>query len=113
MSNKQDLEQVFRLYLDHTKREEDGEIIVLILNYLSLLFEEEEESKDLSEVILLEDFTEYEVDDFLNFYLEDNFDNFEELQNKSKVMLKNFLKFLKEKKYFNKEEAEEWTEILK
>ena len=41
MSNKQDLEQVFRLYLDHTKREEDGEIIVLILNYLSLLFEDE------------------------------------------------------------------------
>ncbi|MBP9888121.1 MAG: hypothetical protein KBF93_17610, partial [Leptospiraceae bacterium] len=84
MSNKQDLEHVFRLYLDHTKREEDGEIIVLILNYLSLLFEDEEEPKDSSEVILLEDFTEYEVDDFLNFYLEDNFDNFEELQTKSK-----------------------------
>lgn len=113
MSNKLELEHIFRLYLDHSKREEEGEIIVLILNYLSFLFQDEDESGEPSEPILLEDFTEYEVDDFLNFYLEDNFDNFEELQEKSKKMLKSFLKFLKEKKYFNKEEVEEWTEILK
>ncbi len=112
MSNKQDLETVFRLYLDHTKKD-DGEIIVLILNYLSHLFMDEEDESESSEAIQLEDFTHYEVDDFLNFYLEDNFENYEELQAKSKVVLKNFLKFLKEKKYFNKEEAEEWTEILK
>ncbi|MBK8394406.1 MAG: hypothetical protein IPL26_04060 [Leptospiraceae bacterium] len=110
MSNNLELESVFRLYLDHTKRQEDGEIIVLVLNYLALLFQDEE--TESTEAVLLEDFTQYEVDDFLNFYLEDNFDNFEELQNKSKTMLKNFLKFLKEKKYFNKEEVEEWTEIL-
>ena len=110
MSNNLELESVFRLYLDHTKRQEDGEIIVLVLNYLALLFQDEE--TESTEAVLLEDFTQYEVDDFLNFYLEDNFDNFEELQNKSKTMLKNFLKLLKEKKYFNKEEVEEWTEIL-
>jgi hypothetical protein len=110
MSNKQDLETVFRLYLDHTKKD-DGEIIVLILNYLSHLFMDEEDES--SETIQLEDFTHYEVDDFLNFYLEDNFENYEELQTKSKIVLRNFLKFLKEKKYFNKEEADEWTEILK
>ena len=111
MSNNQELESVFRLYLDHTQRQEDGEIIVLILNYLSFLFQDEDDESP--EAILLEDFTQYEVDDFLHFYLEDNFDNFEELIQKSKVMLKNFLKFLKEKKYFNKEEVDEWTEILK
>ena len=112
MSNKQDLEYIFRLYLDYTKRE-DGEIIVLILNYLSHLYQDEEESSSDNETILLEDFTHYEVDDFLNFYLEDNFENFEELQETTKKFLKNFLKFVKEKKYFNKEEIEEWTEILK
>ena len=112
MSNKEDLETIFRFYLDHTKRN-DGEIIVLVLNYLSHLFQEEDESNESSEQILLEDFTHYEVDDFLNFYLEDNFEDYEALQAKSKIMLKSFLKFLKEKKYFNKEEAEEWTEILK
>lgn len=110
MSNNQELETIFRIYLDHTKRD-DGEIIVLILNYLSHLFQDDEE--ETSEPILLEDFTQYEVDDFLNFYLEDNFENFLELQAKSKIMLRTFLKFLKEKKYFNKEEVEEWTEILK
>ena len=112
MSNKQDLETVFRLYLDYTKRD-DGEIIVLILNYLSHLFHDEEGTTESEEPIYLEDFTHYEVDDFLNFYLEDNFDNYEELQTRSKIVLRSFLKFLKEKKYFNKEEADEWTEILK
>jgi hypothetical protein len=112
MSNKLDLETVCREYLDHTKKE-DGEIIVLILNYLSHLFQEDEEENSVNQNILLEDFTYYEVDDFLNFYLEDNFENFEELQTKAKKFLKSFLKFLKEKKYFNKEEVEEWTEILK
>ncbi|HMV41607.1 MAG TPA: hypothetical protein PK079_01645 [Leptospiraceae bacterium] len=110
MSDKKDLESIFRLYLDATKRD-DGEIIVLILNYLSHLFVDEEGEN--TEPILLEDFTHYEVDDFLNFYLEDNFENFLELQAKSKIMLRNFLKFLKERKYFNKEEVEEWMEILK
>jgi|GEM_PF-1904333 hypothetical protein len=112
MSNNLDLETVFRQYLDHTKKD-DGEIIVLILNYLSHLYQDEEESSSDNETILLEDFTHYEVDDFLNFYLEDNFENFEELQETTKRFLKNFLKFVKEKKYFNKEEIEEWTEILK
>lgn len=112
MSNKLDLETVFRQYLDHTKSE-DGEIIVLVLNYLSHLYQDEEESNSDNEIILLEDFTHYEVDDFLNFYLEDNFENFKELQEVTKKFLKKFLKFVKEKKYFNKEEIEEWTEILK
>lgn len=110
--DKLEVETIFRLYLDHSKREEDREIIVLVLNYLNFLFEPEDDEED-PEKILLEDLSSYEVDDFINFYLEDNFDNFKELQKKSVSFFTNFLKFVREKKYMSKEEIEEWKEVLR
>jgi hypothetical protein len=101
-----ELEYVIRSYLEETQRNEQGEIFVLLLEYLTHLFE------DTEEPILLEDLTQYEIDDFINFYLEDNFTEDKEIQNRAKKILLQFLKFLKQKKYITIEEEKEWKEIL-
>ena len=101
-----ELEYVIRKYLEETQKNEQGEIFVLLLEYLTHLFE------DTDEPILLEDLTQYEIDDFINFYLEDNFIEDKEIQNRTKQVLLQFLKFLKQKKYITIEEEKEWKEIL-
>jgi hypothetical protein len=70
-----------------------------------------EESED---PILLEDLSAYEIDDYLQFFLQDNFqEEFLELQRKSILVLKNFRKFLSDKKLLEKEDEKEWKEVLK
>ncbi|MCE9499949.1 MAG: hypothetical protein K8R21_05555 [Leptospira sp.] len=103
-------ETAFRLYLDSSdSQDSDREIFSLILNYLGHLSDEES-----GEDILLEDFSMYEVDDFLNFYLPDNFESESEmLQKKSKDLLEKFLKFALKKKLMSSEQKEEWREILR
>jgi hypothetical protein len=104
-----ELETLVREYLDFEKKEEESEIFGLLLQYLSHLFEEDSE-----EPIFLEDVSAYEVDDFLNFFLEDNFpENFKDLQSKSKVVFQKFFKFLVKKKVLEKEDEKEWKEVLK
>ena len=63
--------------------------------------------------ILFEDFSSYELDDFLYFYLEDNFENFSDLQKKSINLFRRFLKFAAAKKFIDSEEIHEWEEVLK
>jgi hypothetical protein len=105
-TDKKILETVFREYLDKTQKPEDGEVFVLLLNYLNHLFEDTEEE------ILLEDLTSYEVDDFLNFYLGDQFPDDKNIIKRSTTVLKNFLKFLQSKKLMDKDEEREWKEVL-
>ncbi len=106
---KVELESLVREYLDSEKKEEESEVFGLLLQYLSHLFEE-----DTEEPILLEDLTAYEVDDFLHFFLEDNFpENYSELQKKSKIVFQKFFKFLSKKKVLEKEDEKEWKEVLK
>ncbi|HNI99644.1 MAG TPA: hypothetical protein PL169_26520 [Leptospiraceae bacterium] len=101
-------EEAARMYLDFSKKEKEGEIFAILLDYLDAVYDKEEEP------ILLEDLTLFEIDDFLNFFLEDNFeDEAPELIKRSKSVLRSFEKFVKSKKLLSAEELEEWTEVLK
>lgn len=96
------------MYLDFSKKEEEGEIFAILLEYLDAVYDKEEEP------ILLEDLTLFEIDDFLNFFLEDNFE--EEapgLIKRAKTAIRSFEKFIRSKKMLSAEELEEWTEALK
>jgi hypothetical protein len=100
------VEGIIRDYLDHSQKQEDGEFLVLLLNYLSHLVEEDEE-------VTLDDFGSYEADDFLNFYLQDQFPDDKVVIQKSKSALKNLFKFMLTKKLIDKEEEKEWKEIFR
>jgi hypothetical protein len=101
------LESAIREYLDFSKKENEAEIFALLIEYMQHLFIDSEEE------ILLEDFTAYEGDDFLNFFLEDNFpEEFESLKPKSEKLIRDFVSYLKKKKFIPKEEVEEWKEVL-
>ena len=103
-----ELDSIVREFLDLTKREEDAQIFGLLFQYLGHLYEENEDP------ILLEDLSAYEIDDYLQFFLQDNFpEEFLELQRKSIPVLKNFRKFLSDKKLLEKEDEKEWKEVLK
>ncbi|MDX1959396.1 MAG: hypothetical protein SFU98_12535 [Leptospiraceae bacterium] len=107
MMEKISLESAIRSFLDFSKNEEQSETFALLLEYMQLLFADSEEE------ILLEDFTAYEADDFLNFFLEDNFpEEYEVIRKKSEKSLKDFFNYLKKKKLISKEEVEEWKEVF-
>ena len=127
MSEKFGAEEVFRLFLDSpNSKDGDREIFSYLLDYLSN-FEDDESLDDaldgaaekpdkkesfVSKGILFEDFSSYELDDFLNFYLEDNFENFTDLQKRSIDLFKKFSKFALGKKILSPEENKEWGEVL-
>lgn len=118
-------EEVFRLFLDSPfSKKGDPEIFSYVLDYLSNFDYEEDLTTDdlpsekstdatnLQKKSLFEDFSSYEVDDFIYFYLEDNFENFQELQKKSINLFKRFLKFAVQKKLLPAEDRDEWEEVL-
>jgi hypothetical protein len=101
-------DNVVRGYLDFSKKEEEAEIFALLNQYLAHL------SLDSEEDILLEDFTAFEADDFINFFLDDNFeiDEATRLKTKSEIILKKFFNYILKNKYISKEEALEWKEVF-
>lgn len=103
-----EFEPIVREYLDSTNQESEARIFGLLFQYLDTLYEDSEDP------ILLEDFSAYEADDFLNFFLEDNFqEEFPDLRSESLKTFQNFLKFLSRKKLIPPEEMKEWKEVLK
>ncbi|MEM7181951.1 MAG: hypothetical protein AAF518_13625 [Spirochaetota bacterium] len=106
MSQKIKAEDAFRLYLQESQDHEAAAIASIILEYLSFLYSAEEEP------ILLEDFSEYEVDDLLEFYLMDNYQDYEKIRGKMRVFLKGFVRFALAKSYLSKEEARDWKNVL-
>ena len=103
-----EFEPIVREYLDSTNQESEARIFGLLFQYLDTLYEDSEDP------ILLEDFSAYEADDFLNFFLEDNFqEEFPDLRSESLKTFQNFLKFLSRKKLSPPEEMKEWKEVLK
>lgn len=102
-------DEASREYLDFSKDLSEAEIFGLLTEYLQHLYEDSEE------VILLEDFSVYEADDFINFYLQEFFEGEEllSLQKRSLAILNKFMKFLEKKKYIHKEAVEEWKEVMK
>ncbi|MCX8000646.1 MAG: hypothetical protein N3A69_17145 [Leptospiraceae bacterium] len=107
--NKPILEDVIREYLNQTQDFSQNEVLHILLDYMNLLFEDSEEP------IYLEDFTAFEGDDFLNFYLPDNFDGKElkRLQSQSQKTIQQFINYCKKKKFLTKEALEEWKEVFK
>jgi hypothetical protein len=107
--NKTLLEDVIREYATEAQDLQKAELLRILLDYMNLLFE------DSDEEVLLEDFTAYEGDDFLNFFLPDNYEG-EELLKLEKLALKtlkDFINYCKKKKLIHKEAIEEWKEVLK
>jgi len=103
-----ELETIVRDYLDYSRQEAEARIFGLLFQYLGHLYEESEEP------VLLEDFSAYEADDFLNFFLEDNFpEEYKNLKSESLSVLQNFIKYLSLKKLIPSEELREWKEVLK
>ncbi len=98
-----------REYLDQSGDLSEAEIFGLVNEYLQHLYEDSEEE------ILLEDFSVYEADDFIHFYLTEFFEGseLETLQKRSTQVLNKFMKFLEKKKYIHKEAMEEWKEVMK
>ena len=101
------LDNLVREYLDSSKNETEAPIFGLLFEYLNHLYE------DVEEPILLEDFSALEVDDFLNFFLDDKFPDDKNLKITSKKTLKNFFQYLLKKNMIHKEEIKEWKEALK
>ncbi len=107
--NKPFLEDIIREFATLTQDEKKAEVLRILLDYMNLLFE------DTQEEILLEDFTAYEGDDFIYFFLPDNYEG-EELVNLQKIAIqtiKEFINYCKKKKLLNKEAVQEWKEVLK
>lgn len=107
--NRPVLEDVIREYLTQVQDFHQNEVLHILLDYMNLLFEDSEET------IYLEDFTAFEGDDFLNFYLPDNFtgEELKKIQASAEETLNQFIKYCSKKKYFNKEALEEWKEVFK
>lgn len=107
--NKILLDDVIREYATERQDLQKAELLRILMDYMNLLFEESEEE------ILFEDFTAYEGDDFIHFFLPDNFEG-EELDKLQKLAfhtLKDFINYCKKKKIIHKEALEEWKEVLK
>jgi hypothetical protein len=103
------LEDVLREYANTLKDLEQIEVLRLLLDYMNLLFEDSEEP------VLLEDFTSYEGDDFMHFFLPDNYEGQElkTLQSLSIKVIKDFIQYCTKRKLVHKEALEEWKEVLK
>ncbi|EMK02044.1 hypothetical protein AB3N61_07590 [Leptospira sp. WS58.C1] len=114
MSGPSSLEETVRSYLETipegAQHLSEKEIANLLLEFSALLFEDPE---DPSEKILVSDLSAFELDEFLNFYLEDMFPEDAKIREKGKVFLKKFKKFLEKRSLLKKEQEEEWKEFFK
>ncbi|TGK38851.1 hypothetical protein [Leptospira andrefontaineae] len=113
MSGPSSLEETVRSFLETIPEgasSSEKEMPSLFLEFSELLFEGPEDS---SEKILITDLGGFELDEFLNFYLEDMFPDDSKIREKGKVFLKKFRKFLDKKSLLKKEQEEEWKEFFK
>ncbi|MCB1144116.1 MAG: hypothetical protein H7A24_16065 [Leptospiraceae bacterium] len=106
-SPEPDFPSLLNLFLEEGKNREKEPVLKMFTDYLLHLYEGEDE-------ILMEDVSGFEVDDFLNFYIQDRYpDRSETLIREARSALKSFQKFLIQKKYLTSEDLEEWKEALK
>lgn len=113
MSGPSSLEETVRSFLETIPEgapSSEKEMPSLLLEFSELLFEDPEDS---SEKILITDLSAFELDEFLNFYLEDMFPEDSKIREKGKIFLKKFRKFLEKKNLLKKEQEEEWKEFFK
>lgn len=103
------LEDVIRQYATEKQDFKQNEVLHILLDYMNLLFGETDEP------IYVEDLTAFEGDDFLHFYLPDNFEGkeLEKLQKTAQKTLREFIRYLNQKKFISKDALEEWKEVFK
>ncbi|TGJ98556.1 hypothetical protein EHQ53_02210 [Leptospira langatensis] len=114
MASHSSLEETIRSFLETFQggvKESDQEISTLLLEFSGLLFENPEEEKEKK--IQVSDLTGFELDEFLNFYLEDMFPDDSRIRSKAKDFLKKFKKYLDKNSLLNAEQAEDWKEFFK
>jgi hypothetical protein len=104
---------LFNVFQDFVSTSEypdaDEKMVSIVTEYIDHIYLDETEE---GEEILVEDLTHYEVDDFLNFYLEDNFDDTEFLKKQAKDFFSRFLSYCIKSKLLPKEARKDWTEVL-
>ncbi|PJZ78963.1 hypothetical protein [Leptospira neocaledonica] len=113
MSGVPSLEETISSFLEtipEGAHSSEKEMPTLLLEFSELLFEDPE---DTSEKILITDLSAFELDEFLNFYLEDMFPEDAKIREKGKTFLKKFKKFLEKRSLLKKEQEEEWKEFFK
>ncbi|TGL62365.1 hypothetical protein [Leptospira sarikeiensis] len=113
MSGVPSLEEVIGSFLETFPQGASGsekEIPSLFLEFSELLFENPENT---SNQVLISHLGGFELDEFLNFYLEDMFPDDPKIRTKGKDFLKKFRKFLEKKSLLNKEQEIEWKEFYK
>ncbi|TGJ99352.1 hypothetical protein EHO59_15940 [Leptospira semungkisensis] len=114
MSPHSSLEETIRSFLETFQggvKDSDQEISALLLEFSGLLFENPEEEK--GKKIQVSDLTGFELDEFLNFYLEDMFPEDSRIRGKAKEFLKKFRKYLDKNSLLNQEQLEDWKEFFK
>ncbi|EPG66773.1 hypothetical protein ACE5IS_07380 [Leptospira wolffii] len=113
MSGVPTIEEAIRSFLD-TQQEganrSDSEMATLLLEFSALLFENPEEGK--SEEILIHHLGSFELDEFLNFYLQDMHPDDAHIVKKGKEFLKKFRKFLDKRSLLAGEQKEDWKEFF-
>lgn len=113
MSGPSSLEETVRSFLETVPEgapSSEKEMPSILLEFSQLLFED---PGDTSEKILISDLSAFELDEFLNFYLEDMFPDDTKIREKGKTFLKKFRKFLEKRSLLKKEQEEEWKEFFK
>ncbi|GBF37406.1 hypothetical protein [Leptospira johnsonii] len=113
MSGVPSLEDTVRSFLETIPEgapSSEKEMPSLLLEFSQLLFEEPGNS---SEKLLISDLSAFELDEFLNFYLEDMFPDDAKIRDKGKTFLKKFRKFLDKRSLLKREQEEEWKEFFK
>ncbi|MCB1158541.1 MAG: hypothetical protein H7A25_18340 [Leptospiraceae bacterium] len=110
MAEKHSARNAFDAFLEISDINDDDELIEVLLEYLEHLYLDETEEEP--EEILLEDLTHFEVDDFINFYLIDNYTNHVFMRKKYLSFFKRFLGFASKKGLMEKDEINLWKEVL-
>ncbi len=113
MSGTSSLEETLKSFLESLQegaKKSDAEIATLLTEFSSLLFESPEDETPAE--ILITQLGSFELDEFLNFYLQDMHPNDPAIVKKGKEFLKKFRKFLDRKDLLTKEQQIDWKEFF-
>ncbi|EKO61148.1 hypothetical protein B1J93_02780 [Leptospira kirschneri serovar Pomona] len=116
MSKLVSLEEFLKEFLVSSEQkgrnsEVDQNLSEIFLEFVSLLFLEEEEK--IQEKVLLKDIGSFELDEFVNFYLSDMYPDDPTVVKRGIDFLRRFYKFAKKSSHIKKEQLEDWDEFFK
>lgn len=113
MSGVPSLEETIRSFLESKQdgaQASDSEIGSLLSEFSELLFENPEQEQ--AKKILIHQIGSFELDEFLNFYLEDMHPDDPAILSKARSFLKKFRKFLDKRGFLTKDQQIDWKEFF-